>query len=162
MNTYENYRNKIKSGDLIAWTSTGFSYLSIMGQIVRMFTRSEYSHVAVAWWSGDRLFIIEAIPPQVRIYPLSERGPFYHIPMNIDWKDEMASYLLSRVGQPYSIFEAIKAYFTKPDNNNTWECAELCNRFYTSIGLDMGNNYIPSTLVQDALSRENASLNYIE
>ncbi len=161
MEHYKDYRKNIKSGDLLAWTSNGFSYMSILGQIVRIFTRSEYSHVAVAWWSGNRLFMIEAIPPQVRIYPLGERLPFFHIPMNIDWKEGYADYLLERVGEPYSMYEAVKAFLSKPDNNSTWECAELCNRFYKNIGIDFGNSNVPSTLVMSALNRNNSSLVYV-
>lgn len=162
MEKYSDYRSKIKSGDLLAWTSTGFSYMDILGQIVRVFTRSEYSHVAIAWWSGNRLFMIEAIPPEVRIYPLGERVPFYHLGMNIDWKDSCDDYLLERIGQPYSIYEAVKAFLSKPDNNHTWECAELCNRFYKNVGIDFGNSNVPSTLVQSALEYSKNSLVYVE
>ncbi len=158
---YADYRQNIKSGDLIAWSSGGSGLASFFDNIIRIFTESEYTHVAIAWWQGDRLFVIEAIPPKVRVYPLSGRLPFYHIPMNIDWNENMVKYLLEKVGQPYSYFEAIKAYFTKPDNNNTWECAELCTDFYANIGINFGDAFTPAKLVQDALASRNTDLKYI-
>ena len=47
---YEDVRPTITSGDIVAFTHTGWSSWSdIESQIVRMATRSEFSHVAMAW-----------------------------------------------------------------------------------------------------------------
>src|ERR1035437_8655651 len=69
---------KIKSGDLIAWTHKGWSPLyDIEMQIIRLATRSEYIHVGTAWIAQERVFVIEAVMPCVRIFPLSYLVPFY-------------------------------------------------------------------------------------
>ena len=100
---YKDYRKNIKSGDLLAWTHRGWkSFYDIQIQAIRFFTQSEYSHVGIAWWSADRLFIIEALPPRVRIFPLSLAGDFYHIDINEPFEKEVEEFALNQVGEEYS------------------------------------------------------------
>lgn len=151
--SYEIFRPNIKSGDLLAWSthrSKGFK--RFVNVLIRIFTMSEFSHVGIAWVVGERVFIIEAVNPAVRIYPLSNKVPFYHIGMEIDVKDEHINYLLSRVGEPYSINQAIQAYFGKLKEDKSWQCAELCTSFYKRSGIPLKNSLTPSTLIDAILS----------
>lgn len=129
--SYEVFRPKIKSGDVLAWTHKGWSsFYDIQIQLVRMATRSEYSHVGVAWVVGGRVFVIEAVMPQIRIYPLSKEVPFYWIPCgNQYWNDKIEEYALSKVGEQYSKWQAIGAFFNKirAGKDNLWQCSELVN-----------------------------------
>ena len=77
MKKYSEYRDQIKSGDLLAWSHRGFrSWHDFKVQAVRLFTQSEYSHVGIAWVVGGRVFVIEAVEPRVRIFPLSKLGEY--------------------------------------------------------------------------------------
>jgi len=128
--SYTNIRPKIKSGDVLAWSHKGWgTWYDIQMQIIRMSTRSEFNHVGIAWVVSNRVFIIEAVYPKVRIYPLSKELPFYWLPTGGDWWTEVEEFALSKVGEEYSKIDAIKAFFNqiKPGSNNVWQCAELIN-----------------------------------
>jgi hypothetical protein len=152
---YLEARSKIKSGDLLAWSHRGWgTWHDIKIQAVRFFTQSEYSHVATAWCVGDRVFVIEAVQPLVRIYPLSKLGEFYWLPLNCNWNDKALDYALSKVGESYSQMQAITAFFkTLEKEDSLWECAELAARVSALAGFDLGTVYTPSKVVQRALEQ---------
>ena len=161
---YAQYRDKIKSGDLLIWSTRKVETLSdFLDIIVRLFTLSEYNHVGLAWDIGGRKFVVEAVPPKVRIFPLSRKGNFYHIPMNINWTYELEEYLLSYVGDSYSIPEAIQSYFSRPESNQYWQCAELVSDFYIKAGYpDLIKGFTPAKLVNLLITDHNRSLNHVE
>lgn len=145
---YQEIRSKIKSGDVLAWSHRGWSsWHDIKVQIVRMFTRSEYSHVGVAWVIGERVFVIEAVMPLVRIYPLSKLGDFYHLGMEADWSHKAEEYALSHVGDEYSQLQAIKAYFTSLGKDNTSECAALVIAIMARCGIQLDCKAVPSDVI---------------
>jgi hypothetical protein len=109
---YSEHRNNIKSGDVLAWSHRGWrSLYDIKIQIVRLATRSEYSHVGIAWVVGGRVFVIEAVEPRARIFPLSKLGNFYHVPMGANWDGRVEEAAISYVGAEYRQLHAIKAFF---------------------------------------------------
>jgi hypothetical protein len=140
---YKDLRSTIKSGDIVAWSHNG---------IVRLFTGSEYSHVGTAWVVGERVFVIEAVQPMVRIYPLSKLLPFYHISSLGDWTQEAEEFALSQVGTNYSVMDAIRSYFGKISPDGNWQCAELAAAIAKLNGVDLGENYRPSAIVKKALT----------
>lgn len=145
---YSEIRSQIKSGDLLAWSHIGIkSWHDFKIWLVRLFMRSEYSHVGTAWVIGERVFVIEAVMPLVRIYPLSSLGDFYHLPLNAPWKQETEALALSRVGHAYSQLQAMQAPFGKPPEDNLWECAELAASIAKADGIDLGEVYTPSAVV---------------
>ena len=101
---YSEARATIRSGDILAWSHRGIkSWHDLKIWFVRMFTRSEFSHIGTAWVIGDRVFVIEAVMPLVRIYPLSKLGDFYHLPMGAPWRPSTEALALSKVGHKYSL-----------------------------------------------------------
>lgn len=151
---YSEIRSSIRSGDLLAWSHRAPWYKSWRDfkiSMVRVFTKSEYSHVATAWVVGERVLVIEAVLPLVRIYPLSSLGSFYHIGMNAPWKEETLNYALSQVGEEYSQVQAIQALFSLPKEDSLWECAELARLISLKDGIDLGSTATPNALVQEAL-----------
>ena len=132
MMNYDQIRQQIRSGDILAWTHKGWkSFYDAQVQLVRMATRSEYSHIGIAWVVAGRVFVIEAVVPQVRIYPLSKEVPFYWIPCGKNyWNDEVEEYTLNKVGDEYSKLQAIMAFFNKirTAEDNMWQCSELVNK----------------------------------
>ena len=159
---YEDVRSTITSGDVIAFTHMGWSSWSdIESQIVRMATRSEFSHVAIAWVVVERIFIIEAVVPEIRIFPLSNFKEFFilrtHIPMSI----EAEEFALSRVGERYSKWEAIKGYFGRNKDDRYWQCAEFVSSVLHKDGIDLPGKDTPTDLVRGTMDVLGSNLELI-
>lgn len=151
---YKDYRKRIQSGDLIAWSHHGFkSFYDFQVQMVRAFTQSEYSHVGIAWRISGRLFILEAVVPCVRIFPLSLCESFYHIDMDKGLHYDAEEFALSQIGEPYSKWEAIKAFLgqVRKGDSGTWQCAKYAAEVLRANGIDYGEAFTPTALVQAAL-----------
>ena len=153
MLSYDQARSQIKSGDLLAFSHFGWStWHDVKVQAVRMFTRSEYSHVGIAWVMGGRVFCLEAVMPVVRIFPLSKLGEFYWMPAPTDyWTPEIEEYALSVVGEEYSQLQAIQSYFEQPDADKKWQCCEYARELLRLGGHDLtGVKPTPSNIVKAA------------
>lgn len=153
---YTEARAHIKSGDLIALTHRSWSsWYDLQVQAVRFFTQSEYSHVAMVWETGGRLFVIESVTPFVRIVPLSlmaEEG-FYWVPLNAEITDKELKFALAEVGKgKYSKWQAILSQFRAlPIGKDAlWECAEFIITSRKLSGVDLGDKATPSAVVQRA------------
>lgn len=116
---YEDYRSKIQTGDII-----GFSRSKPVAAIIKFFTKSIYSHVGTAFVAYDRVYVIEAVQPYIRIYPLSRLLPFYHCSINKELNQNALDFLHSTVGDRYSIKDCIRAYLAETTTDNRWQCAE--------------------------------------
>lgn len=148
---YADVRSTIRSGDLLAWSHRGWrTWHDFKIQMVRMFTRSEYSHVGVAWVVGGRVFVIEAVQPLVRVYLLSKLGGFYHIPTVAPWKPETEELALSHVGVPYSQLDAVRAFFKPLGRSVVTECAALVLNVLHADGVDLGDRATPDAVVYQA------------
>lgn len=162
MHKYSEIRQNIRSGDLLAWSHRGVkSWRDLKIWFVRLFTRSEYTHVATAWVIGGRVLVIEAVMPLVRIYPLSKLGNFYWSPMNSPWLNSTEENALSYVGCKYSQIQAMQAPFMEPPRDDLFECAELFATIAASDGVDLGKIYTPSEIVSRVMQR-GTPLHYIE
>lgn len=151
MNKYDEYRQSIKSGDLLGWSHRGWgSWHDIKIQLVRFFTQSEYSHVAVAWVVGGRVFVIEAVVPKVRIYPLSKLGSFYHVPLNAPWLEHTEEVALNHVGADYKQLEAVEAYFRPLADGTVSECAALVIEIAKHDGIYLGTRATPDSVMLKA------------
>lgn len=159
---YAKVRPSIKSGDLLAWSHRSWAtWHDIKIQIVRIFTQSEYCHVGIAWVIGDRVFVIEAVQPLVRIYPLSKLGEFYLLPLTLNWSEEVLEHAISKVGEPYSQLQAVQAFFRLPSEDSLWECAELVISIAKKAGVDLGTIATPSGVVSAAL-HNSSSITLVE
>jgi hypothetical protein len=159
---YKQARPLIRSGDILAWSHRGIqSWHDLKIWFVRMFTRSEYSHVGTAWVIGSRVFVIEAVMPKVRIYPLSKLGDFYWLPMKAYWRKATETLALSYVGNDYSQIQAVQAPFMTPPADSEWQCAELVATIARQDSIDLGYAFTPSEIVLAAQKR-GAPLTYVE
>jgi hypothetical protein len=130
--------------------------------MVRFFTRSEYSHVGVTWVVGGRVLVIEAVTPLVRIYPLSKLGSFYKLSDPVSWTPEVETFALSHVGQGYSQWQAVKAFFgITSDADGLAQCAELVRGIIRESGVACEVDATPTAIVEFMLER-GATLQYIE
>lgn len=151
---YSEVRPQIKSGDLLAWSYRGIkSWRDFKIWCIRLFTQSEYTHVGTAWVVGERVFVIEAVVPLVRIYPLSKLGTFYWLPLNAPWSAAAENAALSYVGCEYSTLQAMQAPFKETPNDDLFECAELFANIARQDGIELGITYTPSAIVDQALRR---------
>ena len=159
---YSKARPMIRSGDVLAWSHRGIhSWHDLKIWFVRMFTRSEYSHVGTAWVVGNRVFVIEAVMPKVRIYPLSKLGDFYWLQMGAYWRKATETLALSFVGDDYSQVQAMVSPFITPPKDDRWECAELVATVARQDSIDLGAVYTPSEVVLAAQKR-GAPMTYVE
>lgn len=149
MTTYK--RENIQTGDLLIWTgeeSIGKDALYL--KLVRLMTLSDYGHVSVAWKVNGELFHVEATQPKVAFKRVSSSNPFYRIPVEIEVSDrQMHQFFDDKLGLNYSFMDALYAYIglTLKDEDR-WQCVELANYFYRSIGIDVGEIYLPNRFVK--------------
>jgi hypothetical protein len=149
---YNEARPQIVSGDVIAFSHEGWkSWSDIESQIVRMATRSEFSHVGVAWVVAGRVMILEAVVPMIRIFPLSKLTPFYWMPLNKGMSNDVEEYALSRIGEEYSKWEAIRGFFGKTSDNGKWQCAELTMDILQRLAVHLPGFATPTNIVHDIM-----------
>lgn len=162
--SYSAHKSLLRTGDLIVFSANKFKGLGgLISFIVRFFTMSEYNHVGVLWITNGRYFLIEAQVPKVKVTPLSDVGSFYYMSMGLEPSEPQMNELLAKVGEEYSKWEAILAYFKKSDmNNKKWICVELARFFYNLFNIDLSDCYTPSDLVTTLLQDYGKKLVYVE
>ncbi len=154
---YEAARDLIRSGDLLAFSHRPWrSWYDIKIQLVRMFTRSEWCHVAIAWRVGGRVFVLEAVQPKVRMVPLSlfKNEGFAHIPLKRAIGTEELEFLMGQVGRAkYSQWQAVLAYLgrLKLGADSLTQCCEYAIGARKLSGRDLGSVATPTAVVQEAL-----------
>jgi hypothetical protein len=124
---YIAHRDKIKTGDIIAFSGTGF-----ISRVIRKFTGQTYSHVGIAWVVSGRVFIVEALDGRgVVMRPLSIIFPFYRIESRSDFTELHEEYMLSKIGKAYSYFDAVLAGLgIKSKSSDVYQCAEFIADVY--------------------------------
>lgn len=163
---YAAVRNTIRSGDLLAWSARKVeSFHDLKVQAIRVFDRTEYTHVGLAWRSGGRVWAVESVTPVVRVVPLSNLLPCYQLALHAPWSLAAEEYALSFVGNEeyrYSQWEAVRAFFGRSDaGNKRIECAEFVRMVYARMGVELPGRATPSDTVQAMLARGSA-LNFVE
>jgi len=147
---YSDIRPKIKSGDVLAWTHRKWgSWYDFQVQMVRLFTRSEYCHVGVAYVVADRVFVLESVSGGIRQQPLSQEIPFYWIPTTVEWTDTALTAAMSKMGEKYSKWDGFVSLWKKikPGTDNQWECAEYTNFILQNMGINIDCRNIPGEVV---------------
>ena len=149
-------RAAIRSGDVLAWSHSKWrSWYDFKVQMVRVFTQSEYCHVGLAWVIAERVFILESVTAGVRLFPLSKELPCYWIPTSLDWTEQGEEFALAQLGEPYSQFQAMLAFFDKDDKSDQsiWECAKYVQAVLAKLGVDLPGRATPSAVVLDLQRR---------
>jgi hypothetical protein len=107
---------------------------------------------------GGRVFCLEAVVPEIRIFPLSKLGEFYWIPMGLNWTEELEDYALSLIGEKYSQLLAIASAFDQvPKGGKLWQCAKYVHAIYEKVGISLGELFTPTNIVHEALLLGNSS-----
>lgn len=148
-------RKHIKTGDILAWSHRGWhSWYDFQIQLVRMFTRSEYSHVGIAWVAHERVFVIEAVGSGVRIFPLSNQLPCYWLGNQQSLQPHVLEWLMAQVGFAYeSKLKMVWSFLTghKLKSNQRWQCSELVNMALVLNAQNLQCDDTPSAVVEAAL-----------
>jgi hypothetical protein len=159
---YAQIRPSIRSGDLIAFSHGGWeSWSAFKTMLVRAFTLSTYRIVEIAWVVGGRVFLLEAVKPKTRIFPLSLEGDFYLLPLNAPWRPETEEFALQRIGVDYSELNAVRAYFKPLDAGNVSECSAYVREVLLVDCIRLGELARPDEVVKSAQAR-GATLTFVE
>lgn len=136
-------RSQIKTGDLIAFNRRRYNSLtSFVLWSYQKIARAEYSHVGIAMWSGNDLFIVEAIPPRVSITPIEAVEDFYWYSLELRTPEQTMNKFLKRyVGRPYGLFDMLTHYLGMEFNPNSLYCSELASLFYYDIGYILNRDH---------------------
>lgn len=160
---YSDVRPTIKSGALLAASHGSWrSWNDIRTNLVRIFTRSNYSHIGLAWVVGGRVFVLEAVKPKLRIFPLSQWGDFYLLPLDASWRSDTEEFALARIGYDYSDLDAVKGFLDCLEPGKVSQCAAYVIEVLRHDGTDLGRRATPDAVVQGALARQGASLVFVE
>lgn len=160
---YYQARPLIKSGDILAFSHGDWKTLNgFKINMIRIFTRSTYSHIGIAWVVNNRVFVLEAVKPMLRIYPLSHLGSFYLIGMDATWLSTTEDYALSKVGVKYSELLAVKAFFEPLEEGNVEQCAAYVREVLKRESIDLGRRSTPDAVIKQALKRDNTEVILVE
>ena len=163
MMRYADARPLVKSGDLLAFSGGSWrSWNDIKVNLVRLFTRSTYSHVGLAWVVGGRVFVLEAVRPKVRIFPLSQRGDFFLIRLDASWRADTEAFALARVGYDYSELDAVKGFLDCLEPGQVSQCAAFVLEVLRQDGTALGQRATPDAVVQAALALQGATLMFVD
>ncbi len=160
---YSQARPLLRSGDIVAFSGGSWkSWSDIQSSIVRIFTMSEYSHVGIVWVVGERVFVLEAVKPKLRIFPLSNYKEFYFISMDVPWSLETETYALKHIGEKYSQLKAIRAFFEPLEPGTVQQCAAYVREVLKKEGVYLGDTATPDKIILQALRRYNAEIVIVE
>ena len=157
---YSDARPLIRSGDPIGYTHKvpmWRSWHDFKVGFVRLWTRSRYSHVGVAWVVGERVFLLESVKSGVRNFPLSMTGAFDWVSRGI-WDEAALTRGLAESGGEYSEVEGMKAPFGVLDmSNKKWQCAKY---FCYVLGL-VGVTMTPDAVMNYFFEVEERTIRYV-
>lgn len=162
MDKYNILRSSIKTGDLVLFRGT-----KPLARIIQRVDKAYYNHVGVAYWIGDRLFIIDAWDNGTELVPMSRRMDVYADfclirPKNVPINAMRAgiNHLLNRVekNETYGWWGLIRRLiWIKTKFNIGWinrkrkpVCSDVARDFLVDIGeTDYAKVILPS--VQDLI-----------
>lgn len=149
---YSEIRGNIKTGDLLIWETTKIrSFIDFVLYLYQKIFKAEFTHVGVAVVLGNRLLIVEATPPVVRLHPVSLLDDFYLLKTNIRTKSKHLDILFEHLGKKYSLLDLVKFLFKLRNNDNNFYCSELASKYYNEVGLIHNHD---AGLTPDSLIKE--------
>ena len=161
---YIDGKPRIKSGDLLAWTHKKWdTWYDWQMQLIRFFTRSEYVHVGIAVRRGDDLYILESVVGGIRMRKIEEDLPCFWVTTKAVWTDCAAEKAFSKMGQPYSKWQAISSLFfkIKPGADQRWECAEFAQFVLNAAGVEISVRSTPSEVVACLVENNDSVVHYL-
>jgi len=148
---YSNIRHEMKTGDLLIWKTRSvaniFDFLLFLYQKI---FGAKYTHVGIVVKMGNRLMMVDAAPPVVKVFPISLCRDFYLVKTNIEDKDSHIDVLFNRLGNKYSLLDMVRGVFKFKRNAKEDYCSDLASEFYNQIGYidDEDAGQTPDSLVE--------------
>lgn len=148
---FSEIHTKIKTGDLVAWNTPKYkSFLTFVLFLYQKITGSVFTHVGMVVKIGGRLYVVEAVPPMVRLFPLENYKHFFWIDAAVKAPaSKQLTFLTAKVGKPYSILDMFKSHIGMENSKDDYYCSELAADFYYNFGYikntDVG--YDPDSIV---------------
>lgn len=164
MEKYEQNRKSIKNGDIVLFSRKG-----ILANIIKWADNAYYNHVGVAYWIGNRLFIIDAWDNGTELVPMSRRMNKYDDfciirKKNIEINKLRFSLnnLMNRIekDEPYGYLELVRrlVWLKVLNKNNRFNnienmiskrrkpvCSDVSREFGVDLGIDSYINLILPT-----------------
>ena len=135
-------RPNIKSGDVIAFRGHGLFCWAI-----RAVTRSQWSHVALAWVVGERVLLIESRASRMGVTidrPLSTAGACTWIPTGAAWGVWPESVALDALGIAYGWLDVFRAAGGLSPRNRGLHCAEYVADVLAAAGVKWPDDWCPT------------------
>jgi uncharacterized protein YycO len=152
---YDQIRAAIKDGDILLYKGSGF-----FSDLIKRFTKSEYSHAGVVSWWHNRLMVLEAVGRGVVATPISENISKYHgeviwcvyrVGIPYDTRISMLYWAQLQLGKEYSEWKLVKfglkiLFKRKLDQDDRWRksnklfCSQYVSQMYNVGGLDLKEN----------------------
>lgn len=141
---YQEARKHLRTGDVIGFVHGYFP----VGKVVQWVTRSLYTHVAVVIRENDRVLVVEAKQPYVRIFPASRLTPFYWCALRGDLNQDAKNFAYSIVGDRYSLADCYRSVTGETTDDNRWQCAELVRTVHRKNGADARCKATPADIMK--------------
>lgn len=164
-NLYSEIRDTIKTGDLLIWKTTKInSLIDFILYLYQKIFKAKFTHVGVAVALGNRVLLVEATPPVVRLYPLSLLDDFYLLKTDITYKNKHLDILFEDLGKKYSLIDLIKYLFKIGRSNNHYYCSKLASKFYNEIGLidDEDAGLTPDSIVEAVKKATSSAITFVK
>lgn len=153
---YSEIRSAIRTGDLVSWDAGKVS--SFFGAVLWLYQkilRTKSVHTGIVVEIGGRLFVAEARPPAVRLFPLSKMDDFWLLNLDLEEREEDYDLLLKDMGVPYGYLDLFKGVLGFKNSSKELYCSEQCTKFYVERGYFPEDVYdeaaqIPDNLVEVA------------
>jgi len=148
---YSDIKKEIQTGDLLAWETTSINgFFDFLLFLYQKIFKARFTHVGVAVRINGRVFMVDATPPMVRLFPVSMTRDFYLIKTNIKATEKHIDILLSRLGNRYSLLDMIRGILNFKKDDTKDYCSDLVGDFYNQIGYinDENAGRTPDTIVE--------------
>lgn len=166
---YTKYRDQMQTGDVLLFSGT-----SPVSWLIRLVTKSKYSHVAMVYRDGDDLYCYESTSLNdgkngVQISLLSNR--LSNTKCSVDWRpcllprddnflETFKALRLEVKGRPYekkklellkSAIDGTKKFWRNAKNLKSIFCSELVGEFFIRLGKLVGpsNEYTPDDFAKN-------------
>lgn len=121
----------IQAGDVFLYSGK-----TLVDDVIRVATLSDFNHVAVALPGGTTM--VEALPGGVRVAPITEMGEIgvWHVQTGLEWTPGASAFVKSVVGESYSYLNDLLAGLGYPPaTEKEWECAQLAAKILGILGV---------------------------
>lgn len=145
---YDACRQHVKTGDIFAFREYG-----PLSRFIQAWTQSTWNHVSVAWVFRGKLLMVEARAlTGVSVRALSRALPADWISTPVADCDALESLLISRLGLPYDVDNAIRVGLGEEPTRGGEICSLLAEEALNAGGLNLpSRGMTPQALVSDLL-----------